>query len=75
MLIGGEELVVSTLATKDNVLFAGNIKMARKRLELTPAQIGFNPTTDIAIVYEQHELYNDALYNYEPYTLTIPIRS
>jgi hypothetical protein len=29
LLIGGEELIMNTISTKDNVLFAGNIKNER----------------------------------------------
>ena len=66
LMIGGEELVVGTISTKDNVLFAGNICVPRIPLDINTK----DKFTYKEIVNTHHIPFVDNVYNYIVYTLT-----
>ena len=71
LFIGGEELIIGTIATKDNVLFGGDITLKRPSLEDVELQGDFSWEYD-TVEIEEYNSTNDkdaGLYPYKPYTL------
>lgn len=80
LFIGGEELIIGTMTTKDSVLFGGNIKLKRPSLESITGTLGslsWKNTNAVLIqqmkdqepVSDEYSDKGNSVYNYRPYTL------
>ena len=77
LFIGGEELILGTIATKDNALFAGDITLKRPSLESVSIRGTFEWDTKQIAIENVNTRYTEkrGLYPYKPYTLEFsPIR-
>ena len=72
LFIGGEELILGTIATKDNALFAGDITLKRPSLESVDVSGEFSWHTGLTPIEQTNASTTKTrgLYPYKPYTLT-----
>ena len=71
LFIGGEELLIGTIATKDNTLFGGDVRIKRPSLEDVVINGNFYTSYDTVNIehYNPTNYNNTGLYLYKPYTL------
>jgi len=68
LLIGGEELIVGTISTKDNVLFAGNIEVKRPPINIETFTDNYSISME-RLNFKLQDRDTNNVYIYSPHTL------